>query len=208
MNKIMDKLNKRVTINRKLFIFLFLLFIIGLLVGSLFTTILKDSDQTLVKDSLNNFLTSINKNQLKVETTFLPALFSQIVYVLSVWLLGVSILGLPIVIILYFSKAFTLGFSIGSLLYHYHTKGILLSIAYIFPHQIINFFIYTILTIYSLSLSLKLLDSLIHKKRLDFRFILNKYLFILILSLVGVIITSLLEIFVMPKLISYILKNF
>lgn len=208
MNKIMDKLNKRVTINRKLFIFLFLLFIIGLLVGSLFTTILKDSDQTLVKDSLNNFLTSINKNQLKVETTFLPALFSQIVYVLSVWLLGVSILGLPIVIILYFSKAFTLGFSIGSLLYHYHTKGILLSIAYIFPHQIINFFIYTILTIYSLSLSLKLLDSLIHKKRLDFRFILNKYLFILILSLVGVIITSLLEIFVMPKLISYILKIF
>ena len=208
MNKIMDKLNKRVTINRKLFIFLFLLFIIGLLVGSLFTTILKDSDQTLVKDSLNNFLTSINKNQLKVETTFLPALFSQIVYVLSVWLLGVSILGLPIVIILYFSKSFTLGFSIGSLLYHYHTKGILLSIAYIFPHQIINFFIYTILTIYSLSLSLKLLDSLIHKKRLDFRFILNKYLFILILSLVGVIITSLLEIFVMPKLISYILKNF
>ncbi len=208
MNKIMDKLNKRVTINRKLFIFLFLLFIIGLLVGSLFTTILKDSDQTLVKDSLNNFLTSINKNQLKVETTFLPALFSQIVYVLSVWLLGVSILGLPIVIILYFSKSFTLGFSIGSLLYHYHTKGILLSIAYIFPHQIINFFIYTILTIYSLSLSLKLLDSLIHKKRLDFRFILNKYLFILILSLVGVIITSSLEIFVMPKLISYILKIF
>lgn len=208
MNKIMDKLNKRVTINRKLFIFLFLLFIIGLLVGSLFTTILKDSDQTLVKDSLNNFLTSINKNQLKVETTFLPALFSQIVYVLSVWLLGVSILGLPIVVILYFSKAFTLGFSIGSLLYHYHTKGILLSIAYIFPHQIINFFIYTILTIYSLSLSLKLLDSLIHKKRLDFRFILNKYLFILILSLVGVIITSSLEIFVMPKLISYILKIF
>lgn len=208
MNKIMDKLNKRVTINRKLFIFLFLLFIIGLLVGSLFTTILKDSDQTLVKDSLNNFLTSINKNQLKVETTFLPALFSQIVYVLSVWLLGVSILGLPIVIILYFSKAFTLGFSIGSLLYHYHTKGILLSIAYIFPHQIINFFIYTILTIYSLSLSLKLLDSLIHKKRLDFRFILNKYLFILILSLVGVIITGSLEIFVMPKLISYILKIF
>lgn len=208
MNKIMDKLNKRVTINRKLFIFLFLLFIIGLLVGSLFTTILKDSDQTLVKDSLNNFLTSINKNQLKVETTFLPALFSQIVYVLSVWLLGVSILGLPIVVILYFSKAFTLGFSIGSLLYHYHTKGILLSIGYIFPHQIINFFIYTILTIYSLSLSLKLLDSLIHKKRLDFRFILNKYLFILILSLVGVIITSSLEIFVMPKLISYILKIF
>ena len=208
MNKIMDKLNKRVTINRKLFIFLFLLFIIGLLVGSLFTTILKDSDQTLVKDSLNNFLTSINKNHLKVETTFLPALFSQIVYVLSVWLLGVSILGLPIVIILYFSKSFTLGFSIGSLLYHYHTKGILLSIGYIFPHQIINFFIYTILTIYSLSLSLKLLDSLIHKKRLDFRFILNKYLFILILSLVGVIITSSLEIFVMPKLISYILKIF
>lgn len=208
MNKLWDKLKKRVTINRKLFLFLFVLFIVGLLAGSLFTIILNESDQSLVKNSLSNFMTSVSKHQLNIEQTLLPSLFSQIIYVLAVWLLGISILGLPIVLILYFSKAFTLGFSIGSLLFHYQSKGILLSFGYIFPHQIINFFLYTILTIYSLSLSLKLFDALFHKKRLDFRFILNKYLFILILTLLGIIITCLLEMFVMPTMISYLLTLF
>lgn len=208
MNKLWDKLKKRVTINHKLFLFLFVLFIVGLLAGSLFTIILNESDQSLVKDSLSNFMTSVSKHQLNIEQTLLPSLFSQIIYVLAVWLLGISILGLPIVLILYFSKAFTLGFSIGSLLFHYQAKGILLSFGYIFPHQIINFFLYTILTIYSLSLSLKLFDALFHKKRLDFRFILNKYLFILILTLLGIIITCLLEMFVMPTIISYLLTLF
>ncbi len=208
MNKLWDKLKKRVTINRKLFLFLFVLFIVGLLAGSLFTIILNESDQSLVKDSLSNFMTSVSKHQLNIEQTLLPSLFSQIIYVLAVWLLGISILGLPIVLILYFSKAFTLGFSIGSLLFHYQAKGILLSFGYIFPHQIINFFLYTILTIYSLSLSLKLFDALFHKKRLDFRFILNKYLFILILTLLVIIITCLLEMFVMPTMISYLLTLF
>lgn len=208
MNKLWDKLKKRVTINRKLFLFLFVLFIVGLLAGSLFTIILNESDQSLVKNSLSNFMTSVSKHQLNIEQTLLPSLFSQIIYVLAVWLLGISILGLPIVLILYFSKAFTLGFSIGSLLFHYQAKGILLSFGYIFPHQIINFFLYTILTIYSLSLSLKLFDALFHKKRLDFRFILNKYLFILILTLLGIIITCLLEMFVMPTMISYLLTLF
>ena len=200
--KKMDKL--KITINKKMFIFLLALFVIGIIVGSLFVTILKDSDKTLITESLNNFFTNVKTLNLKWKSTLITTLLTQISYVIGIWILGISIIGLPLILIIYFSKAFILGFSVGSILLNYNVKGILLSITYIFPHQIINFFIYTILSIYSLSLSIKLFDSLLHKKKLDFRPILNKYLFILLLSIVLCIVSTLLEVFVMPRLVYYV----
>lgn len=200
--KKMDKL--KITINKKMFIFLLALFVIGIIVGSLFVTILKDSDKTLITESLNNFFTNVKTLNLKWKSTLITTLLTQISYVIGIWILGISIIGLPLILIIYFSKAFILGFSIGSILLNYNVKGILLSIAYIFPHQIINFFIYTILAIYALSLSIKLFDSLLHKKKLDFRPILNKYLFILMVSVVLCITSTLLEVFVMPRLVYYV----
>lgn len=198
----MDKL--KITINKKMFIFLLALFVIGIIVGSLFVTILKDSDKTLITESLNNFFTNVKTLNLKWKSTLITTLITQASYVIGIWILGISIIGLPLILIIYFSKAFILGFSIGSILLNYNVKGILLSIAYIFPHQIINFFIYTILAIYALSLSIKLFDSLLHKKKLDFRPILNKYLFILMVSVVLCITSTLLEVFVMPRLVYYV----
>ena len=198
----MDKL--KITINKKMFIFLLALFVIGIIVGSLFVTILKDSDKTLITESLNNFFTNVKTLNLKWKSTLITTLITQASYVIGIWILGISIIGLPLILIIYFSKAFILGFSIGSILLNYNVKGILLSIAYIFPHQIINFFIYTILAIYALSLSIKLFDSLLHKKKLDFRPILNKYLFILMVSIVLCITSTLLEVFVMPRLVYYV----
>ena len=198
----MDKL--KITINKKMFIFLLVLFVIGIIVGSLFVTILKDSDKTLITESLNNFFTNVKTLNLKWKSTLITTLITQASYVIGIWILGISIIGLPLILIIYFSKAFILGFSIGSILLNYNVKGILLSIAYIFPHQIINFFIYTILAIYALSLSIKLFDSLLHKKKLDFRPILNKYLFILMVSVVLCITSTLLEVFVMPRLVYYV----
>ena len=200
--KKMDKL--KITINKKMFIFLLALFVIGIIVGSLFVTILKDSDKTLITESLNNFFTNVKTLNLKWKSTLITTLLTQASYVIGIWILGISIIGLPLILIIYFSKAFILGFSIGSILLNYNVKGILLSIAYIFPHQIINFFIYTILAIYALSLSIKLFDSLLHKKKLDFRPILNKYLFILMVSVVLCITSTLLEVFVMPRLVYYV----
>ena len=198
----MDKL--KITINKKMFIFLLTLFVIGIIVGSLFVTVLKDSDKTLITESLNTFFTNVKDFNLKWKSTLITTLITQLSYVIGIWILGISIIGLPLILIIFFSKAFILGFSIGSILLNYNVKGILLSIAYIFPHQIINFFIYTILSIYALSLSIKLFDSLLHKKKLDFRPILNKYLFILLLSIVLCIISTLLEVFVMPRLVYYV----
>ena len=48
MKKQMDKLKKKTSSNKRIIIFLFGLFMIGLIAGSLFVTIISKTDQALV----------------------------------------------------------------------------------------------------------------------------------------------------------------
>lgn len=203
--KQMDKLKNKAKNNKKMVVFLMTIFIIGIIVGSLFIVILSKSDKSLIKEYLEQFLNSINGNKLNYTDALISSLGSNIFYVLLIWLLGISVIGLPIMLFIYFSKAFMLGFSISSMLFHYKLKGILLALLYVFPHQILNVLVYSFLMVYSTSLSIRIIKSLIAKKTLDFKQIMAKYGMVLIISLVGIVISSLLEVFLMPNLIKLII---
>ena len=106
---------------------------------------------------------------------------------------------------MYFSKFFVIGFSISSIIKGYGLKGCLLSFAYIFPHHIIYIIVYTILTVYSIKMSIKLISTIIKKDKIDFKPIINKYLLVLLLSAIIAVLTLLFEVFITPKFINLIL---
>ena len=62
--KIMDKLKIKVKLDKKILLFLLILLIIGITVGSIFVTILNQSDKSLVNEHLNDFLNSVEGNKL------------------------------------------------------------------------------------------------------------------------------------------------
>ena len=66
--------------------------------------------------------------------------------------------------------------------------------------MIINIFIYMILVMYSLSLSIKIFHTIVKRQTLDFKFIMHKYIKILIISIIVILITSAIEIFITPIL--------
>lgn len=204
MKKILDKLKQPIRINKKMFLFLGILVLVGVASGSLLVTVLSSEDKTLVKEYLINFIQSIQQNKLNTLQCFLNSICSNGIYFLVIWLLGISVIGIPVVILIFFIKSFTLGFSIGSLISIYQLKGCMISFIYIFPHQIINIFLYCLITLYSISLSIKIISSAIRKKSLDFKSIMNRYIFILVVCIIFSIITSLYEAFIMPQLIKWI----
>lgn len=204
--KQMDKLKTKAKAKKKMVVFLMIIFIIGLISGSLFIVILSKADKSLIKEYLEQFLTSINNNKLNYNSAIISSIGSNVFYVLLIWLLGISVIGLPIMLFIYFSKAFMLGFSISSMLFHYKLKGILLAFLYVFPHQILNIFIYSFLMLYSTSLSIRIIKSLLAKRTLDFKQIMAKYGMVLVISLIGITISSFLEIFLMPTLIKLLLS--
>ena len=138
--------------------------------------------------------------------SFKNAILNNIGFILLIWLLGISVIGIPIIIFLFFSKVFTLGFSISSIIFNYKLKGTLLSLFYVFPHHIINIYIYIVLIAYAISLSLKIIDSIIKRKIIDFKLVMNKYLYVLLISFIVIIITTLLEVFMVPSLMKFIMS--
>ncbi len=206
MKKILDKIKRNIQTNKNMLIFLSIIGIIGIIIGTILNIALNSEDSKLVSDFLNDFIYNIQNNTLNYKDSYINCLLSNLLYVIFIWLLGISVIGLPITLFIFFTKTFVIGFSIASIIANYKLKGCLLALSYIFPHMIINIFVYIILTMYSLSLSLKMLQTIVKKQTLDFKFIMRKYLKILIISIIAIIITAALEVFLTPILMKFVIS--
>ena len=134
----MDKLKLSIKRNKKLLVFLSVLGIIGIAAGSIFNIMLNETDKSLVSSYITNFFDNIANNTLDNVSALKNGFINEISYVLIIWLLGISVIGIPIILFMYFSKFFILGFSISSIISNYGFKGCLLTFGYIFPHKIIS----------------------------------------------------------------------
>ncbi len=205
MKKKMDKLKEYLKMNKKVFVFLFILFIIGLAAGSIFRVTLNDNDTSLVNTYLDNYINSIKDNTIVFKDTFFNSISSNLLITVLIWLLGISVIGLPIIIFLFFYKSFVIGFAISSVLMKYKVKGLLLSIIYIFPHHIINILLLMVLISYAFLISIGIINAVIKRKEISFKDITYKYLIILGLISSVLIFLSLYEAFIVPKLIKLII---
>ena len=195
---------------KKLYRIIITLMIFGIISGILFIFFISKESKTKALVSIKNFFDLMNTSTgINYGKSLLNTLVNNIGYVLLIWLLGISIIGLPITIILAFMKSFIVGFSISSIISCYKAKGILGAFLYVFPHQIIILFIYLLLSFYSISFSIKLFKSLFLKQTINFRVVMQKYIKILLISLIGIIIVSLYEVFISTyfiKLFTLLLK--
>jgi len=201
MKKIIYKIKSRIKVDKELSIFLFILLIIGIISGSVFASILNNSDKILVTEHLNSFLTNIQNNTIDPFKSFINNLSQDLLYTIIIWLLGISIIGLPIIILMYFSSNFILGFIIGCILNTFKTKGFLLALIYTFPFEIISLLTLTLLVMYAMSFSFKLIYSVLKKKSIDFKIMINKYLIILAISVIINIITAIYNSYALPNII-------
>lgn len=199
----MDKL--KIKINKKIFVFLFVLMLMGIIAGSIFTTILNSSDKELMINHLNEFIDNINNNRLNYLFALKNNLITNISYVILIWLLGISVIGLPIIIIMFFTKCFILGFSVGAILTTFKLKGILVSLVYVFPGQVISLLFLLLLMMYSMSFTFKMIYAILKKKSIDFKLIMNKYFKILLIVLGVIILMSLCDTYLIPRLIKLLI---
>ena len=206
MKKYMDKLKSNIRINKNLFVFLVVIIAVGIAAGSVFVTVLNNEDKVMVSDYLNNFLNNLNSNNLNYSGTLVNTLIFTLGGAFLIWLLGISVIGFILILLFLFIKAFALGFSIGSIIINFNFKGILIALAYIVPHHIINMMIFLLISSYALILSYRLINSFTKKKSFEFKGIFNKYLFVLGFSLIILLISVLYEVYGAPKLINLIVS--
>lgn len=185
---------------RKIDTIILIVTLLSFILGILFLAIISKSNKELVASTLDNFFTGIKAKDFNYNQALFNSLSNNITVVSIIWLLGISIIGIPIVILILISKSFILGFSISSIIYNYGLKGILMTIIYIIPH-VLNLFITIILAYYSMNFSIMLFNLLFRKKEYSKRIIVNRYIKILVVSIIFFLISSILEVFVIPKIL-------
>ena len=122
-----------------------------------------------------------------------------------IWLLGISVIGFILVIVILFLKAFVLGFSVGSIIATYKLKGVLIAFIYSFPHLIINILVFILIGAFALIMSFKIINSITSKKSLDFKHYMNRYLTVLVLSIIILTITSFYDIYAVPHILNFVI---
>ena len=187
--------------NKKIIIFLFGLSLIGIISGSLFITTISSNDKIEVVEYIKGFIKNIN--DFNIKSSIMSLLISNIGFIILIWLLGISIIGIPIILFMFFTKIFIIGFTISSFILSYKTKGVLLAIIYVLPLQIINILIYTLITLYAIKISNNLIYCIFNKNT-NYKLIPNKYVKILLISVVTIFINIIYESILFPFLLNKI----
>lgn len=184
----------------KLLIVLVGMTVISFILGVLFISVLSDSNQELVKTSINSYFQGISEGNFTYLKSLYTTLSSNLILVLFTWIIGISIIGVLLVGGILVFKSFLVGFSFTSILYTYGFKGILMAIIYIFP-EIINLFITFLVVYYSISFSILLFNYLFRKKDCNRMVVVKRYLKLLIISIGCIIINTLISVFAIPNLL-------
>ncbi len=205
MNKAITKSMKNITTQKKKYLFLIVITLIGILSGIIFIFFISNADKLLIKDELNTFLLNIKNNNLDYYSSFFQSFSSNFIYLIIIWLLGISIIGIPIIIFLLFFKGFIFGFGISSMISNFGLKGIGLSLGYQSPHLLIMLLIFLLISFYAINFSVKLFRILFLRDNINLSPYFKKYIQILIISLVFSLICSITETFLSPILINLFL---
>ena len=199
-NKVTNKLEEQ----KKIYIFLIIVMSIGLICGIIYAIILNKSDHNLVTTSLNSFFTSIKNNDIDYKNALINSLVGNISFVTFIFLLGISIIGIPLIIFSLGISSFIFGFSLSSIIYTYHFNGILKAITYLFPHQLITLLMSLFLGFYALYFGIKLFKYLFRGIDINLRSSMKRYIQVYITVLLIFIACSFIEALLSPALIKLV----
>ena len=206
MKQKMQHFKQYFIVSKKMYLFLFILFIIAIIAGSVFSITLNEVDNDLVTTYLNNYLNLVKEKNIVFKESFLNFSLSNSITNLIIWLLGFSVIGIPIIIFLFFYKCFIIGFAISSIILRYKAKGILLGLLYVFPHHIISILLLMILSIYALSVSINIIKAILKRKEISFKEITNRYIVILLITFISTLLLGIYESYILPKILFMIIS--
>lgn len=191
---------------RKLLVVLLFISVISFIIGSLFISILSGGNQVLVKESIISYFNGIKTGDFTYLKSLYSILSSNLILALFIWIMGISIIGVLLVILLLIYESFITGFSLVSIIYTYGFKGILSCFIYMIP-EVINLFVLFVLSYYSISFSILLFNYLFRKKDFNRKIIVFRYLKFLIISLGILIVSSFISVFVIPNILKFLTFN-
>lgn len=121
-----------------LYIFVTVLFVMGVLFGAIIVNTLTASQKQDLLHYMGYFFQGLNQDNIaEPRIAFQHAMGDHLKTLGLMWILGLSIVGLPLILILVFLKGLGIGFTVGFLANQLSWKGLWFAMVAVLPHNLL-----------------------------------------------------------------------
>lgn len=157
-NQIKTKIHAHIQQLSAIYIFVLLLLFIGVIFGAVIVNSMSAGQKQELSQYLNQFFVYFTKEGLSAKKDiFLQSYENNLKYIGMIWILGISLIGLPVIFILLFLKGIVVGFTVGLLVQQYGIKGFIISLASVLPQNFLMLPLFIYISAIAISLSLRII---------------------------------------------------
>lgn len=113
---------------------------------------------------LNSFTQNISQGNFKYKIMFTDILKNNFPIIIAIWFLGLTMIGIPIILIIDLIKGFTIGFTISFIIKAFGSKGIGIVLLGILPQNIIYIPCVIICSVIAMEFSLNIIKERLNKQ--------------------------------------------
>ncbi|MDQ0339153.1 stage II sporulation protein M [Caldalkalibacillus uzonensis] len=184
-----------------LYLFIVVLFVMGIIFGTLTVQSLGYAQQHDLYTYFQQFLDEFARNNIvDPGYAFYQNFIHYLKYVGIIWVLGLSIIGLPVILIMVFLKGVFVGFTVGFLVHQMGMKGFMFSFVSVIPQNMIVVPLILMMSVISISFSLKLIAHLFRQNRTYQKLSLAKYIGAMAIAAAVLLIVALFQTYLSPLL--------
>ncbi|WP_425354979.1 stage II sporulation protein M [Paenibacillus shirakamiensis] len=148
-----------------LYIFVTVLFLMGVVFGALMVNALTLEQQQDISRYLGDFVTNYKPGGMQDAAGFWSIALLNLKWLGLIWILGLSVIGLPGILVLDFLKGVLIGFSVGCLIGEYTWSGLLFALVSIAPHNLVLIPALLVCSVAAVTFSLNIIRSRVMLRR-------------------------------------------
>lgn len=198
-----DKLAKHFQSNHILYFLIIIILTLGISIGAISATLLNDAQKNELINYLNSFFNIITENNLESGLILKVSILNILKAIGLIWILSISIIGIPLLLLYIIFRGFILGFTTSFLFTEMGFKGVIFSLLAVMPQNLFLLPALVIITVVSLNFSLRIIKKN-SRNRVKYSFIneVSGYTLTLVLLSFIALIGSLIEAFISPLFIN------
>ena len=198
-NRIKDVLANYINNNKREYILVIILFIIGIIIGVIFINKSTTMQEEEITTYINEFVLKVKANNQIDKTALLKQeTISNFVLVLVMWFVGSTVVGIPIVYAIVVYKGFCLGYTISSIMLALGTKGIVFTICSVLLQNIIWIPCILALAVSGICLYKSIMKD---KRKENIKLEVTRHTIFCMLIMLGMQVSSLIKVYISTTLI-------
>jgi stage II sporulation protein M len=135
--RITNVINRHVQDNFWLYVITLLCFFTGIVIGIYSVRYMGGFEKNDLVSYLTSFKNSINSGNIDYRTILLEALKVNIPVIFVIWFLGLTMIGIPVILVIDVLKGFTIGFASSFIINGLGIKGVWMDLVGILPQNIV-----------------------------------------------------------------------